>query len=333
MGKPLRNIRPEIRLGIALQGAGSYSVFAKGAMEVILEADFIRDPSTSIVAVSGTSGGAANGALITYGLNTGGPEHAVELLGNYWDESFPYDGHFELVKQFSFWALSNADKWPNIPVNPMAEFFVPADGSIPKMLKDRIDRHIPDWNRVQKGQTKLFVNALKQKGLSDAFDHVVFTGKNINADAIAASGSLKEFGAHEFGGERYLDGAYFRNPSLRGILQKKLTDLLIVTLHARPEGENLRQAFCDERGLVTGAIHHRLTEIETLQTHGVNIHTIELEPESYWNSTSRMNTHPQWLETLTEMGREAARNWLEAHSHQLGSLSSYVPLPAYVHAA
>src|SRR3712207_6629277 len=54
---------------LALQGGGSHGAFTWGVLDRLLE-----EPSLDIEAISGTSAGAMNGALLAYGLMVGGPD-------------------------------------------------------------------------------------------------------------------------------------------------------------------------------------------------------------------------------------------------------------------
>ena len=69
-------------VGLGLQGGGSHSAFTWGVLDRLL--DEVEKGNLSIPAISGTSGGALNGAVCAYGL-IDGPKAAKRLLKKLWD--------------------------------------------------------------------------------------------------------------------------------------------------------------------------------------------------------------------------------------------------------
>src|ERR1700680_2174093 len=68
--------------GLGLQGGGSHAAVTCGALARLL--DEVEKGNLSIAAISGTSGGALNGAVCAYGLMDG-PKEAKRLLKALWD--------------------------------------------------------------------------------------------------------------------------------------------------------------------------------------------------------------------------------------------------------
>lgn len=68
-------------LNLALQGGGSHGAFTWGALDRLLEAPDIR-----IEAISGTSSGAINAALLAQGYMDGGRKGAREALAAFWKQ-------------------------------------------------------------------------------------------------------------------------------------------------------------------------------------------------------------------------------------------------------
>jgi predicted acylesterase/phospholipase RssA len=81
------------RVVIACQGGASHTAFTAGALEQIFE-DYADQPPKhepaadryEIIGLSGTSGGSICAFLAWYGLLTGGPRRAVQLLDKFWAE-------------------------------------------------------------------------------------------------------------------------------------------------------------------------------------------------------------------------------------------------------
>jgi hypothetical protein len=67
------------RVCLALQGGGSHGAFTWGVLDRLLE-----EASLEIQAVSGTSAGAMNGAILVDALKHGGRHHARERLERLW---------------------------------------------------------------------------------------------------------------------------------------------------------------------------------------------------------------------------------------------------------
>src|ERR1051325_3697042 len=67
------------RVCIALQGGGAHGAFTWGVLDRLLE-----EEALGADAMCGTSAGAVNAVVCAYGLHTGGPAKAKELLESLW---------------------------------------------------------------------------------------------------------------------------------------------------------------------------------------------------------------------------------------------------------
>src|SRR5947209_20273971 len=67
------------KICLALQGGGSHGAFTWGVLDGLLE-----EESLEIQAVSGTSAGAMNGAVLVDALKRGGRQHARQRLEHFW---------------------------------------------------------------------------------------------------------------------------------------------------------------------------------------------------------------------------------------------------------
>ena len=68
-----------VPIDLALQGGGSHGAFTWGVLDRLLE-----EPQLRIVAISGTSAGAMNAAVLADGWTDGGAEGARTALDKYW---------------------------------------------------------------------------------------------------------------------------------------------------------------------------------------------------------------------------------------------------------
>ena len=66
-------------IDLALQGGGSHGAFTWGVLDRLLE-----EPWLAIVAISGTSAGAMNAAVLADGWTEGGADGARAALRAYW---------------------------------------------------------------------------------------------------------------------------------------------------------------------------------------------------------------------------------------------------------
>jgi NTE family protein len=320
------------QIGIALQGGGSYGAYAKGALKALLRSEF--NARTNIAAITGTSAGALNGAMLAYGLNKGGADDAIKHLDGLWDD-------VKLTgSAMSFWhnlgPLTNLS-WPNIPQHKMMMFSF-AQAALPQgiainALKDSVNAQIDDFDILRNGKTALFVNAVKHNKVTQQREHTVFHGNTLNAESIIASGALESLGGIEINGDTYYDGAYWRNPCFADIKRANISDLFVITLQAKPTPPIVAQHQDDARTkghrkigyeLITHEIHGHLAHIHHTNP-ALNLHVISLEPDPRWNDTSRMNTDPTWLNHLEDLGKKDAQQWLAVHLDDLGKKSTYKP--------
>ena len=72
-------VREPLLIDLALQGGGSHGAFTWGVLDRLLEEDWLR-----IEAVSGTSAGAMNAAVMAHGHMQGGAEGARAALELFW---------------------------------------------------------------------------------------------------------------------------------------------------------------------------------------------------------------------------------------------------------
>src|SRR5271157_6612600 len=76
---PAGNGRQPQLIDLALQGGGSHGAFTWGVLDRLLE-----EPWLQIEAISGTSAGAMNAAVMVYGYQTGGAAGARAALEAFW---------------------------------------------------------------------------------------------------------------------------------------------------------------------------------------------------------------------------------------------------------
>src|SRR5262245_11303415 len=75
-----REKRASVLIDLALQGGGAHGAFTWGVLDRLLEESWLR-----IDAISGTSAGAMNAAVLADGWTKGGASGARAALDAYWD--------------------------------------------------------------------------------------------------------------------------------------------------------------------------------------------------------------------------------------------------------
>ena len=131
-------------IGLALQGGGSHGAFTWGVLDRLLELD---ETELSFDSICGTSAGAINATVMTYGLHIGGRMKAKELLEKLWIDiskngfkyTYPFVEYFtQVISPYQFNPLN---------FNPLKNILL----------------DIVDFNELRKSHTKLYIYATNVK--------------------------------------------------------------------------------------------------------------------------------------------------------------------------
>lgn len=229
------------RINLALQGGGAHGAFTWGVLERLLDEDWLE-----IAAISGTSAGALNGAALKAGLVRGGAKDgrrlARENLGWLWSQVEEIND-----LQIGRWVAA-LFPFPD-RINRWIEMFTPA------AWVDQVTRVVSPYD-----SGPFYVNPLARIVERFEYDHVcsargpaffvaatnvrtgkvrVFSGKEINSDAILASACLPNlFRAVEIFDEQtgkveaFWDGGFTGNPPLFPLYREDFPrDIVIVTIN------------------------------------------------------------------------------------------------------
>src|SRR5215472_11864962 len=74
------HVMEPVLIDLALQGGGSHGAFTWGVLDRLLE-----EPWLHVAAISGTSAGAMNAAVLADGWTEGGADGARRALDHYWE--------------------------------------------------------------------------------------------------------------------------------------------------------------------------------------------------------------------------------------------------------
>ncbi|HYC02779.1 MAG TPA: patatin-like phospholipase family protein [Azospirillaceae bacterium] len=323
------------RINLALQGGGAHGAFTWGVLDRLLE-----DRRLDFEGISGTSAGALNGALLAYGMATGGREAARELLDRLWHR---LAGSNVLSPLQPTWM----DRWTGNRHLEGSPFYAGLDLMVRVMSPYQFNplglnplRHaltgLVDFD-VLRGLAapRLYVSATNvTRGKLK-----VFSGDELSPECLVASTCLPFlFQAEEIGGEHYWDGGYMGNPTLYPLIHEcRSADILVVqvTPLARPEVPTQTTAIVDRVNeisfnstflrelrameLINRLIRgHKLSEAEA-GVRAINLHMVAAAEEmAALGVSTKMNNDLAFLLELRGMGREAASAWLETSFDRVG---------------
>ena len=324
------------KLCLALQGGGAHGAFTWGVLDRLLE-----EESLEFEAVSGTSAGAINGAVLVDGLKRGGAAHARQRLQLLWrgiaaagnDVFKPGRAMAPGVATVAGW--SPLDLW----TEAVSLVWSPYDNPFYRnVLADLLAAQLPDCAALNDERTPfLFACATNVRTTR----RKIFGPGEIDVRALTASACLPTlFRAIEIDGEFYWDGGYLGNPALYPLRSPSLApDVLIVWVNPLNQATvptNAR-AILDRANEVTfnSALVQEIEAIDAineLKAKGdaasspykrVNLHEIKDEPHlAALHYTSKFDTDWPFLVQLRDYGRAAAQRWLETCFDRLGTRST-----------
>lgn len=324
-------------INLALQGGGSHGAFTWGVLDRLLEEEDIE-----IVAMSGTSAGAMNAAVLLDGFVEGGRARAKEQLAEFWQEisrlgaifnpapSTPFQGYMPAGFGLDWLAGFN-------PVDMLTRTFSPYELNPLNInpLREVLNNVLQVKNLHS--DIKLFVSATNV----ETGQPRIFSDGDISIDVLLASACLPfVFQAVEIDGVPYWDGGYMGNPAIWPLIYKsKSEDVLLVQLNpiVRPGTPksavdiiNRLNEISFNSSLVAEmrAINFvkkliRDGKLDKKQYHDMHMHLIAPPEQLHdMNASTKMNTDWHFFCMLQQSGREAMEAWLKKHKKDLGQRST-----------
>ncbi|HEY6980144.1 patatin-like phospholipase family protein [Reyranella sp.] len=328
------------RINIALQGGGSHGAFTWGVLDALIE-----DGRLAFEAVSGTSAGAMNAAIMLQGWAKAGPEGARKALADFWNE---------------LGALAVASPVRRSPLDRLQGNWN-LDDSPTAMWADVIQRTLSPWQRnplnfdplrdlLRKHFDEAAVRACEQIKVFVAATNVetgkvrLFSRHELSIDALLASACLPNIhDAVVIDGVPYWDGGYRGNPPIwpfiyasdshdvvlveldpavrKGVPRSnaEIADRLNeITFGGALMAEMRAIAFVQDligQGAITGPFGARL---KMMLIHSIN-DDAALAP---LGAVSKFNIEPEFLEHLFQLGRAAATRWLASTFDSIGVKTS-----------
>lgn len=337
---PARNSKSseKKKLNLALQGGGAHGAFTWGVLDRLLDDERIK-----IEGIVGTSAGAVNAAILAYGLETGGPKKAQELLGRFWE----FNSEFGKRSGFqptvydkiigSKGSMEFSPCWQSFDL--LSRTFSPYqwNPSHINIFKDIIEEIIDFPVLRNSRNVKLFICATNV--LTGRLK--VFENKEITPEMILASACLPYlYQAAEINGQYYWDGGYMGNPPIFPVIYNTdCHDVLIVQINPIniPEIPQSANAIFDRVNtlsfnsslmremraiyFVTSLI--KSGELDSKKYKLTYIHTIDAEEEmSKLTISSKMNVDMEFLKYLFDIGKEKTDTFLKDHFDKIGKESS-----------
>jgi NTE family protein len=329
-GEPAHPGGPQKRINLALQGGGAHGAFTWGVLDCLLE-----DGRLGIDGMSGASAGAVNAVMLADGLIRGGPEEARKRLADFWraasvDGSLP-DLPRHMVDQL-FMSNSLASAPMKTWLNSMGRFLSPSEMNPLNInpLKQLIERFV-DFEAIRNDKRDFFISATN----AQTGDLRIFTRQELSAEAVMASACLPLlFRAVEIDGVPYWDGGYVSNPPLLPFLETNSSaDVLLVQIFPRLRdtvprssrdivGRTAEIAFnapllAELRGLA--AVDRMAEEQPSRGLRRLRLHRIALDELETPDVASRLNNNYEFFQELCELGRRAARQFLDTHFDDIGT--------------
>jgi NTE family protein len=327
--------RAPVLVDLALQGGGSHGAFTWGVLDRLIEEPWLR-----IEAISGTSAGAMNAALVADGWTQGGAEGAKAALEAYWRRvsqaaAFSPLQRTPLDRLMGRWTLDTSPAY--VAMDLMARVLSPYDlnplGFNP--LRAILDESI-DFGRLARAPIRLFITATNVRTGRGR----IFRNAEITADVLLASACLPTmFQAIEIDGEPYWDGGYAGNPTLTPLVRESdAHDTILVQINPRERPDPPRTA---------NEILNRLNEIsfnsplmkelrmiallrqvadpghgEGARWAGMRTHRIMTDTLAEFGASSKLNAEWEFVSLLKQEGRRSADVFLAAHGDDLGQRST-----------
>jgi NTE family protein len=231
--------REPVLVDLALQGGGSHGAFTWGVLDRLIEEPWLR-----IEAISGTSAGAMNAAVVADGWTEGGAEGARAALETYWRRvsraaAFSPLQRSPLDRLMGRWTLDTSPAY--VAMDLMARVLSPYDlnplglNPLRTILVESID-----FDRLAGAPIKLFITATNVRTGRGR----IFRNAQITPDVLLASACLPTmFQAIEIEGEPYWDGGYAGNPTLTPLVRESdAHDTILVQINPRERPDPPRTA-------------------------------------------------------------------------------------------
>jgi len=324
-------------LNLALQGGGAHGAFTWGVLDRILE-----DERLVTDAISGTSAGAMNAAIMAYGYTMGGAKGAREALETFWGKISEHGGH-NMVQRTPIdrllygWNLDNSPMFQvfDLMTRVMSPYQLNPTDYHP--LREILDSLIDFKALKDKPAIKLYISTTNvNSGKVRVFDHT-----ELSVEVLLASACLPYmFKAVEIDGQAYWDGGFMGNPSIFPLIYgSDYSDVAVVQINpfTRDDVPTTAREILDRaneisfnsslmREMRAIAFVASLIENEGLDPKKykrLNVHFIEAEEKlKGLGFASKLTVDWDFLCYLKDLGRQTADGWLAENFDHIGKRST-----------
>lgn len=328
--------RERLLVDLALQGGGSHGAFTWGALDRLLEEDWIE-----VDGISGTSAGAMNAAVFAHGMMAGGRDGARASLEEFWKKvsnaaAFSPFQRSPLDRMMGRWSLDYSPAY--IANDLMARLVSPYSlgGSGANPLRDILSETI-DFESLVKSPIKLFITATNVRTGRGR----IFRNAEITADVLLASACLPTmFQAVVIDGEPYWDGGYSGNPTITPLVREcESHDTFLVQINPvlRPETPKSASDIYNRINEVSfnATLLKELEMISLLRNicdsgdgegwlwAQMRLHVINSEMMVSLGASSKLNAEWAFLSMLRDEGRRAAAAFGARHRSDVGLRSTF----------
>lgn len=321
------------KINLALQGGGAHGAFTWGVLDRLLE-----DGRLEIEAISGTSAGAMNAAVMADGFMRNGNEGARARLRHFW-KAVADAAKFSPIRRAPLdvlmgnWTLDTSLGYMFYDfLNKVASPYALNPLNI-NPLKDLLEETV-DFERVREcSDPQIFISATNV----ETGRVKVFKRERITSDVVMASACLPfMFQAVEIDGVPYWDGGYMGNPVMFPFHESTETkDYVLIQINpvyrkGTPRSAREIMNRVNEISFNASLLHElraidfvrRLIDdgkLDGREYKRVNVHTIAAHEElAPLGSSSKLNAEWDFLNHLFGIGRRAAEVWLERSFGSLG---------------
>src|SRR5271169_544625 len=327
--------REPLLIDLALQGGGSHGAFTSGVLERLLQ-----EPWLHIAAISGTSAGAMNAAVLADGFTEGGAQGARQALDKYWQRvsraaTFSPLQRTPLDRVMGRWTLDTSPAY--VAMDLMSRLLSPYDLNPLNLhpLRSILAESI-DFERLARSPIKLFITATRVRTGRGR----IFRNGEITADVLLASACLPTmFRAIEIDGEAYWDGGYAGNPTITPLVRETdAHDAILVQINPseRPDTPRTAAEILDRLNEISfnSPLTKELRMIALLRQVAdpgtgegarwaqMRTHRIKSDMLTQFGASSKLNAEHDFLAMLRAEGRRATSAFLETSGNDIGKRST-----------
>lgn len=327
--------RDTLLIDLALQGGGSHGAFTWGVLDRLLEESWLE-----IEAISGTSAGAMNAAVLASGYAKGEREGAREALEALWRRvsraaAFSPFQRTPIDMMLGRWTLDHSPVF--VAMDMLSRLYSPYELApwAPNPLGDVLAESV-DFDALAAGPVKVFITATSVRTGRGR----VFRNAELSPLVLLASACLPTlFQAVEIDGEPYWDGGYSGNPTMTPLIRECVSDdTIIVPINPieRPGTPTNAREILNRLNEVSfnATLLKELKMIALLRQAGDHrtaegahwarnrVHYVKNEVMVTLGYSSKLNAEWEFLTMLRDEGRKSADAFLAEHGDDLGKRST-----------